>query len=309
MKNELKLNAIRLPFYSLNILNADLRAKDEDKAFSYLDWFMSKCKEYEIYCVLDLHGAPGSQNGYEHSGTLIKEANLWDNEENRQGFVRVWDLVSKHYTNTRPDLGKWIATYDILNEPAYPHGGVTNKKCWDLYDEAYKVIRANNDKHVVTMTGVWDFATLPNPNQYKWENVMYQYHWYNWWPEKLSQDLFNTYQDMTNIGRDFNVPVFIGEFTQFDYRENWDFQLDFFKSRNYHWTVWSYKVATTGWWNSSWGVFTLQMRLDENKNKTKTNVLTCTEKEFRATCEKTKTKNCKTSITNEVLKDYAAKYN
>ena len=304
IKNDLGMNCIRLPFYYLNILNEDLTPKSDEDAFSYIDWFLTKCKQYELYCVLDLHGAPGSQNGFEHSGTLNKEANLWNDENNRKGFLEVWNKVSKYYTNVRPDLGKWIATYDIINEPTYEANGKTTKECWDLYDLAYDTIRANNDNHVITMEGCWDFAALPDPKDYGWENVQYEYHWYNWWSDKLPYDLFYSYQDMSNIGRDYDVPVYIGEFTYFENKEAWAEGLELFKDRNYSWTIWNYKTTSIGWWESSWGVFTIKLNLDTKTEELKTNVLTCTEEEFRATCDLTKTENCVTDTLDEVLKTH-----
>ena len=304
IKEDLGMNCIRLPFYYLNILNEDLTPKSDEEAFKYIDWFLSKCQQYELYCVLDLHGAPGSQNGHEHSGTLKKEANLWNNEENRKGFLEVWNKTSKYYTNVRPDLGKWIATYDIINEPTYKADGKTTKECWDLYDLAYDTIRANNDNHVITMEGCWDFAALPDPKDYGWENVQYEYHWYNWWSDTLSYDLFYSYQDMSNIGRDYDVPVYIGEFSYFENKDAWEEGLQLFKDRNYSWTIWNYKTTTVGWWTSSWGVYTLKLNLDTKTEELKTNVLTCTEEEFRATCDLTKTENCVTATLDEVLKQH-----
>ena len=65
IKEELGMNCIRLPFYYLNILNEDLTRKDENIAFQFLDWFIECAARHELYVILDLHGAPGSQNGYE----------------------------------------------------------------------------------------------------------------------------------------------------------------------------------------------------------------------------------------------------
>lgn len=302
IKNDLGMNCIRLPFYYLNILNEDLTPNSDENAFSYIDWFLTKCQQYELYCILDLHGAPGSQNGFEHSGTLNKEANLWNDENNRKGFLDVWDKVSKYYTNVRPDLGKWIATYDILNEPTYEANGKTTKECWDLFDLAYDIIRANNDNHVITMEGCWDFAALPDPKDYGWENVQYEYHWYNWWSDTLPYDLFYSYQDMSNIGRDYDVPVYIGEFTYFENKDVWAEGLELFKDRNYSWTIWNYKTTSIGWWTSSWGVYTVKLNLDTKTEELKTNILTCTEEEFRAACDLTKTENCVTATLDEVLK-------
>ena len=117
IQEDLGLNVIRLPFFYLNILNEDLTRKEETQAFAYLDWFVEQAGKHGLYVILDLHGAPGSQSGYEHAGTQIGEAGLWNSEENVAATVDLWDYVSEHYINTRPELGKWIASYDLLNEP------------------------------------------------------------------------------------------------------------------------------------------------------------------------------------------------
>lgn len=150
IKEELGLNTVRLPFYYLNILNEDLTRKEETAAFAYLDWFVEQASKQGLYVILDLHGAPGSQSGYEHSGSAKREANLWRSEENVAATVDLWNYVSQHYLQTRPDLGKWIATYDLLNEPTYTYKGITTKECWAVFDRIYDAIRANGDQHVIT---------------------------------------------------------------------------------------------------------------------------------------------------------------
>ena len=128
VKNDLKMNALRLPFYYLDVLNEDLTLKDADEAFDYFNWFLEECKKNDIYCILDLHGAPGSQNGYDHSGVIDGISGLWDSETYINATVNLWDYVSDYYTNTRPDLGAYIATYDILNEPREASTNVTTEK-------------------------------------------------------------------------------------------------------------------------------------------------------------------------------------
>lgn len=304
IKEDLQMNAIRLPFYYLNILNEDLTLKSEEDAFWYLDWFMEMAAKYEIYIILDLHGAPGSQNGYEHSGAVEREAKFWTNEKYVKSVIELWDFVSMHYTQTKPELGKWIATYDILNEPTYTHGGSTTKECWDIFDQIYDVIRENGDNHVVTMEGCWDFSKLPNPADYGWENVQYEYHWYNWWSDIVPYDLFYVYHDIFNIGRDYNVPVLIGEFTLFEDQDAWAKELKLFDDRNYSWTIWNYKSTVTGWWKTSWGVYTCQLKAITENEDLKCNISTCTYEEYVATCEKTKTENCVTGTLYEVIKKY-----
>ena len=307
IKEDLKLNTIRLPFYYLNILNEDLTLREEEEAFAYLDWFLEQAAKQELYVILDLHGAPGSQSGYEHSGSATREANLWNSEENVAATVELWNYVAKHYTNTRPDLGAWIATYDLLNEPTYTYKGVTNSQCWDVFDKIYDAIRANGDNHVITFCCCWDFAALPDPAQYQWENVQYQYHWYNWRNDLLPYDLFFAYQDLSNIGRDYDVPVLIGEFTAFEDVDAWEKMLGLYDERLYSWTIWNYKTTVTGWWTSSWGVYTAQLKFITENEDLKCNVATCTYEEFIAECEKTRTENCATGTLYQVLKDYQNK--
>ena len=304
IKEELGLNCIRLPFFYLNILNEDLTRKPEAEAFGYLDWFMEMAAKYELYIILDLHGAPGGQNGYEHSGFSNNRCELWDSEENVAATVDLWDYISEHYTQTRPDLGKWIATYDIVNEPTYRYKGETTKECWEVFDEIYDAIRENGDRHVITMECCWDFGDLPDPAEYGWENVQYEYHWYNWANNIVTYEMFVAYQDMNNIGRDYDVPVLIGEFTCFEDKEAWDYMLSLFDEREYSWTVWNYKTTVTGWWTSSWGVYTCQLKAITENEDLKCNVATCTYEEFIAACEKTRTENCATSTLYEVLMDY-----
>lgn len=305
IREDLGLNTIRLPFYYLNILNDDLSLKSEAEAFAYLDWFVENAAKNGLYIVLDLHGAPGSQSGYEHSGSAERVAGLWESEENVAATVELWQFISNHYTNTRPDLGKWIATYDLMNEPTYVYKGVTNKQCWDVFDRIYDAIRANGDQHVITMEACWDFSCLPDPRDYGWENVQYEYHWYNWFTDILPYDLFYAYQDLSNIGRDYDVPVLIGEFTFFEDRDAWQKGLALFDRRGYSWTIWNYKTTVTGWWTSSWGVYTCQLKFITENDEVKCNVATCTYEEFVAACEKTRTENCVTGTLYEVIKAYS----
>ena len=301
IKADLGFNVIRLPFYYLNILNEDLSLREETDAFAYLDWFITQAAQQELYVIVDLHGAPGSQNGYEHSGAAARKAELWTDQKNLDATAALWQFVARHYTETRPDLGAWIASYDLMNEPVYPGSNGTTNECWDFFDTLYDTIRAEGDNHVITMEGCWDFAALPDPADYGWENVQYEYHWYNWWHQWLPNDLFYAYQDVSNLGRDYDVPVLIGEFTAFENRENWAGMLELFDRRGYSWTIWNYKTTVTGWWTSSWGVYTCQLHLTDTP---KCNVATCTYEEFLAACEAVRTENCVTATLYEVLRNY-----
>ena len=297
-------NTIRLPFYWRMILNDDYSLRPENEAFKYLDNFIEGCKKNDLYVVLDLHGAPGSQNGYEHSGTLIKEASLWEDEKLIKATINLWDYISKYYLTTRKDLSPTIVAYDLMNEPSHPHAAFTDEVCHKVFDRIYDEIRNNNDEHVISMEGCWGFNALPDPKKYGWENVLYQYHFYNWYKDFLPYSLYNTYNAILNIGRWYEVPTLIGEFTFFHDEKSWLNGLNYFDKNHFSWTIWTYKTTVTGSWDNSWGLYNVKLNLDVNKEETKCNVSACDFETYKKFCDKIKTSNSETGFLKETMKKY-----
>lgn len=310
---EMGFNVVRLPFTWRNLMveNADgsFSRIEEEKAFARFDQVLSWCKKYGIYAVLDLHCAPGSQNGYEHSGYMkygkdCTEIHFWDNEVYVAAMADLWKSVCEHYASS--ELTGVIAAYDIFNEPQ-DFGKVTTKKCWDIFDVIYDAIRETGDEHCVMFEGNWWFSALPKPEKYGWENVIYSYHWYNWNNSWLPDDFFYMFQDLTNIGCDYNVPVFIGEFTYFDNQANWNKGLGLMQERHYSWTLWTYKMCVYGWWDNTWGLYNLNVwDGDEYTYKCRINVATASYdeiKEFYLWCT---TDNATTSNTVKYVKEFFA---
>ena len=305
---DMGLNTIRLPFYWRDILeekNGQFVRKEETEAFSYLDEFVSNCKKYGLYCVLDLHGTVGGQNGYEHSGNM-EAADLWKKKECQDATADLWKYVAEHYTRTARELGESIATYDIMNEPCAdfdnPNSGTNMKICAPVFDQIYKAIRSVDDQHVITIEGVWSFNNFTNPKDYGWENVQYETHFYNWNASKVPYWLFNSYHELHNWGHDYEVPYFIGEFTFFEDKDAWQKQLSMYEKRGYSWTMWTYKASVTGWWTTSWSVYTQKLNLVDGKKKA--NLKTDTFDVLKDAFEKTNTLYCEKSNTYQYITDF-----
>lgn len=305
---ELGMNCLRIPFYYTMILNEDFTRKSEAEAFRYLDAILGWCEKYGVYAVLDLHGAPGSQNGYEHGGSIdynkydADTIRFWYTPEYVEAVKDLWTFVAEHYGKS--EKGRIIASYDLLNEPR-SRAFKTDKVCWDVYDQIYDAVRAAGDRHNLIMEGCWSFANLPNPEKYGWENVTYSYHWYNWNASWLSNTFFFMYQDLSNIGRHYDVPVFIGEFTCFADADDWNEELSIFEDRHYSWTMWTYKMAVYGWWENSWGLYNLNYwEGDEYEYAKKVNVTTAGYDEIREAFLWTATENATKSSTYDTLKKY-----
>ena len=239
-------NMIRLPFGWKDL--TDEKGNFSEKSFDRLDWFVENCEKNGLFVVLDLHGAYGSQNGKHHSGDTTTGGDLFGNEENERLTVQLWRAVAAHYADNR-----WVAGYDLLNEPEGTPGGLTTSLQWDFYDRLYREIRAIDGNHLIFMEACWEVEQMPDPKRYGWENVAYEYHYYNWGG---GNDLTSTKKFLREKSKmefryntlDYKVPVFIGEFTFFDNLDCWKYGLDFFKNHNMSWAIWTYKGCVSSNW-------------------------------------------------------------
>lgn len=241
----LGFNLIRLPFAYFNLEDEN----GELTRFERMDWFIDECDERDIYVILDLHGAYGSQNGKDHSGDTLNN-DLFTSEENVEKTIALWETVARRYKDR-----SIVAGYDILNEPEGVNG-YTNYVQWNCFDEIYTAIRAVDSEHIIIMESVWEVKNLPTPSVYDWENVVYEYHnycWDNYGDYGTQKDFVD--KKIDDYERAFkknyhNVPIFIGEWTGFTNADVWKYTIDEYNHLGLHWSVWTYKVALE---NNTWG--------------------------------------------------------
>lgn len=298
-------NMIRLPMYYRNFMYGDdNNLKMKDNPFVLIDWFLEMAKKYDLYVILDLHGVVGGQSGYEHSGT--RKTEFWTNSVYQESMCELWRNIALHYKNERKDLSETIAAYDLINEPTLD-GSSTGKIQWDVLDKIYKVIREVDNDHVISIEGCWRFNNLPNPKKYGWQNVLYQYHIYNWNYNTVSNDTYFYDHWLKYCIANYDVPKYIGEFNFFDQKNQWFKYLNEFDSRGFSWSIWSYKTISVGWWDSSWGIYVHRMNLQHETLKL--DIRTATYEEIYnvwANQETTKTYR-ESGILKEILDEYFSK--
>ena len=256
------LNTIRLPMYYRNFMEGpdDALTMRED-AFEKLDYFLELAQKYNLKVIIDMHGVVGGQSGFEHSGT--RDIDFWENETYIESMCQLWKNIASYYVNDRPDLAATILAYDLVNEPTSRHEFGTGKLQWQVLDRLYEAIREVDTHHVISIEGVWYPISLPNPEKYGWENVLYQYHFYNWNHDKgISNKLFYTLMNTMYMFTDYDVPKFVGEFNFFGNKEAWDTYLHQYDELGWGWTIWSYKIVSVGWWDNSWGLVVHKMFLE-----------------------------------------------
>jgi|GEM_PF-1821973 len=259
---KLRMNCIRLPFWYRNLVDAE--GNFYENRYERLDWFVSEAAKRNMYVILDFHGAPGSQNGSDHSGKdggddkkNASEFFFGENAEaNQELYYKIWEDMAAHYKGN-----PWVAGYDLLNEPYCTYrynSGLSDRNLremlWEIYDVAYERIRAVDPDHVIIMEATWDPVDLPAPEKYGWENVMYEYHNYLYddYDNAKGQQITNMKKKLNAIAKaNYNVPSYLGEFAFFNNLEAWDEGMELVNETGISWTTWTYKVIAE---YGNWGI-------------------------------------------------------
>ncbi len=279
----LGINCIRLPISYMDVYDCDfqLLKKDDPTAEEILsmkmslrkshlekiDGLINSAESHGMYVVLDLHGAFGSQNGNDHSLDARSRDWLWKQDElgdaYRELTLEVWELLAERYKDY-----KNIAGYDILNEPAGDNGDpegityVTTKIQWDYFNRLYKAIRKIDPNHIVIMESCWGAENMPRPEEYGWQNVVYEFHHYEseWGDES---QLISFQRRIDNIvSANLNIPLYMGEFCVHASYEIWKTVIEEFQANDISWTSWTYKVKG----ESEWGLYLIRIQNEEGEN-------------------------------------------
>lgn len=210
-------NSVRLPMhfnlYTLPIDKEPVPGENTwlDKGFQITDSLLAWCKANEIYLVLDLHAAPGGQgNDLNISDRDASKPSLWENEENQKKTIALWKKLAQRYANER-----WIAGYDILNEPnwgfedlANDKNGLKEKKnepLRQLMIDITKAIREVDKNHIVIIEGN-GWGNNYNGILPTWDdNMVLSFHKYWNYNNRAS------IQHILNTRDQYNVPVWLGE--------------------------------------------------------------------------------------------------
>lgn len=257
------LNSVRIPIHWQNHMHEDgsfKRLRDGSIDFSRIDQAVQAARRHGMYSILDLHGAPGSQNGRDHSGDR-RGPLLWDSPAYREQTKTLWREIARRYRHEHA-----VAGYDLLNEPAR-----TNKaKSWDqgiidFVSELYRVVRSVDPDHVVFFS-VWsEHYHVGNLTVGK-TNYVLAYHWYiykryldeggteaGFWEERLAKN--------ARISRDqYDAPFYLGEFSFKDGPEAWGPRMELFTRHGIGWAKWAYKTRSA----SQWGLYEARRANDAN---------------------------------------------
>lgn len=180
-------------------------------------------KKYSLKGIIDLHGAPGGQNGFDNSGHdgVID----WGKGDTINRTLDVIERLSMMILNLEANntTSGVIVGLELLNEAATfnpdLYGGIDTVKSY--YKQGYDVARRYlpADKYSIVIEGafkVQDWVNFMSEPQY--ENVQLDLHIYHCFDAGMRQASYDTHLDVTcnTDGNQLEVqtlPTFVGEWS------------------------------------------------------------------------------------------------
>ncbi|KAF2491754.1 glycoside hydrolase [Lophium mytilinum] len=154
------INAIRIPVGFWAYDNKDtpyLKGADE-----YLDRAVQWARNNDMKVWVDLHGAPGSQNGFDHSGH--EGAVHWQTPENLDRTISVLKEISRKYGSNK--YADTVTGIELVNEPVPWEPNefrITEEWARRAYAEVRGVME-NKNVHIIMQDGF--------EGSYRWINVV-----------------------------------------------------------------------------------------------------------------------------------------
>ncbi|MGB4658665.1 MAG: glycoside hydrolase family 5 protein [Mobilitalea sp.] len=227
-------NSVRLPLNARHlyerenqklILNQDM--------FARIDQLIEWCRKYQIYVILDMHGAPGGQTGQNIDDCEADQPYLFMDQRYEEELIFLWRELAKRYCKD-----KTVAGYDLLNEPLPNFFQQYNHKVLPLYQKLIREIREIDRNHMIILEGVhWatDFSIFESfTKEEAADNIMLQFHKY--WNNPDAESL----QDFILWSDQLNIPLFMGEGGENNY-DWYTTAFPLYERLNISWSFWSYK--------------------------------------------------------------------
>ncbi|TVU42386.1 hypothetical protein EJB05_08788, partial [Eragrostis curvula] len=219
-------------------------------------------EKYKLGIIIDLHAAPGSQNGWEHSATRDGSQEWGTNDANIAQTVQVIDFLASRYAKS-PSL----LAIELLNEPMAP--GVTLNNLVKYYKASYDVVRRHTSKAYVVMSSrvsadSGELLQLAGGLQGTVIDVHYYVFNSSFVNMTMQQNLDfikkNYATDLTGLRRQNGPLSFVGEWvaewnvpnaTKEDYQKLAQVQMEVYGQATFGWAYWTLKNVNN-YWSLEW---------------------------------------------------------
>lgn len=222
-------NMIRIPigYWAFEKLKGDPYVMG---AQEYLDRAINWAHKYDLKVWVDLHGAPGSQNGFDNSGLFLNNTPTWqDKQENIDLTSRVLQKIYTKYGSKEfsEKYGDTILGIEVLNEPL--GGKLSMDKLKDFYKKSYYDARLYQDTNNTIVLhdafqglGYWNHFLDTRGNsssRLSNYNILIDHHHYEvFTPSQLNLTIEEHISNIANYALDINKemeyhPAVVGEWS------------------------------------------------------------------------------------------------
>jgi len=137
-------------------------------AYPYFLNALNWAQKHQIYVILDLHGAPGSQNGYDNSGQRTSNYTWASDPDNVPHTLAVIQFLAAN-------VGDMVSVIELLNEPAAYTSSDFAEVVRQYWLDGYNTVRNATSSTVQVMIedaflGVDSWENFMSPPAY--ENVL-----------------------------------------------------------------------------------------------------------------------------------------
>lgn len=262
------LNAVRIPigYWAYKLMSTDKYYKGGQD--SYLEKAIGWAKNHNMYVMIDLHGAPGSQNGYESSGhSNFYDWNKYDNQNQTAEVLKI--IFDKYGGDSYKDV---VVGIELVNEPLI---GGSNAVSQDILSGFYsKVVDEVNGKQNIVLHDGYLYQGAWTDKHYNSDNIIYDTHLYMLYDAGyIAESYDDKIQQVCKWGEEIGALSYkelVGEFTaawdsnsssiytqkidkwgdddKKKIRKFVEAQLTAFE-KSYGWFFWNWKMGASDQWN------------------------------------------------------------
>ena len=227
-------NSIRMPINARKISH-DVVGNGTffDTTLQRLDRLIDWCRKWQVYVILDMHGAPGGQTGANIDDSERDLPELFMDPEAEQQLIELWIMLADRYKNE-----PIVAGYDLLNEPLPNWFSEHNPKLMPLYIKLVDAIRKVDSRHLIILEGLhWatDFSVFENvPEALNLEGIVLEFHKY--WSNPDEESLL----PFLEASKALDLPLFMGEGGE-NNLEWYTSIFPLYERLGISWSFWTYK--------------------------------------------------------------------
>ncbi|CAB50968.1 Glucan 1,3-beta-glucosidase I/II [Schizosaccharomyces pombe] len=190
------VNVLRIPigYWAFNVVDGEPYVQGQEY---WLDQALTWAEQYGLKVWIDLHGVPGSQNGFENSG---KTGSIgWQQNDTVTRTLDIITYVANKYTQSQ--YASVVIGIETVNEPLGYGLDMDQLKQYDL--DAYNIVNPLSSS-VATIIhdayvdlSIWDYGVV-SPSSYNLVMDVHRYQLYE--SDECSKTLDDHLSDVCSIG-------------------------------------------------------------------------------------------------------------